>query len=603
MKITIKSVAVLILALASMSVAQGKSKIVSAKPDGGSYLQYKMNEWTVTLNGQWKDDPYDQDQIALDLHFTGADGVERVLPCYYVSGNSGKKSTWKARFAPLALGENKLTFVLSEGGAKVAEYACKSIKVGPSNAHGVLHPNDNWTFKYDDGTLFRGVGENICWELRGGEGKKFEREYGDDGSRFNYGYMLHKLASLGGNFYRVWFTSNLSRGDFKRPEPKNGQRPEMKPGQEPGQRPEMRPEMRPEQRPEMPKSEFSEAMMSKMDYMVRLSDSLDVHMMLAMDVHGSFLDGGWERNRYNVKNGGPAKDQIDFFASAECRRMYKNKFRFLIARYAYSPAIGCWEFFNEVDNAMYNGSVQIPQDVVMDWHREMSEYIKATDPYNHLVTTSISHRDVAGMNSIPTMDFNQKHIYCNTDKIPATIREYETLYGKPYVIGEEGYHWDWNLDFNTMVPGLIHDYKYALWLGMFSPTPILPMSWWWEFFEYHGTYDYIAIVSKMSRMMMEAADGDFSCVDCAGSAESTALAVRAGKKIFVYIHNNNDSDFTAGYSISVPEGGYAIECFDTKTGQTSALGGASSNDLDLLYLPKANLGPMEDVIYIVSPAE
>ena len=578
---TIKLISTLFLMLSISCFAQGKSRIVSVQSDGGQFQQYLMNEWTITLNGQWKNDPYDQDQIALDLHFTGTDGVEKVLPCYYVSGNSGKKSIWKARFAPLSLGANKLSFVLREGGDVVAEYPYGTIDVKPSNAHGVLHPNDNWTFKFDDGTLFRGVGENICWELRRGEGEKFLKEYGDDGSRFNYGYMLHKLASLGGNFYRVWFTSNLVRDDFNR----NGQRQASAPASVP--------ELKPE---------FNEAMMAKMDYMVRLSDSLGVHMMLAMDQHNTYL-GGWARNRYNVNNGGPAKDQIEYFTHPEARRMTRNKFRFLIARYAYSPAIACWEFFNEVDNAMYNGNVQIPQEAVMNWHKEMSEYIKATDPYNHLVTTSISHRDVAGMNSIATMDFNQKHIYCNTDKIPATIREYEKLYGKPYVIGEEGYHWDWDLDFNTMVPELIHDYKFALWLGMFSPTPILPMSWWWEFFEYHGTYDYLAITSKLNNMMMESADGEFSSVDCAGSAESTALAVKAGKKIFVYIHNNNDSDFTAGYSIAAKAGKYGVECFDTKTGDVTAIANIACDNLNILHLPKANLTPKGDVIYIVTPVE
>jgi len=585
MKTTKQILTLLVILLFPLYSVQGKSKIVSATSDNNAYYQYKMNEWTIVLNGQWASDPYNQEQIALDLHFTGPDGKMCVLPCYYVSGKSGKESIWKARFAPLSLGENNITFVLTEKSCVVSQLTCKPIKVEPSDAHGVLHPNDNWTFKYDDGTLFRGVGENICWELRRGEGQKFLKEYNDDGNRFNYGYMLHKLSSLGGNFYRIWFTSNLVRGDMgRRPA---GERPK---GERPaGERPS---EMRPE---------FNEAMMAKVDYMVRLSDSLDVHMMMAFDAHGFIIN--WRGNRYNILNGGPAKTATEFFTMPECRKLYKNKLRFLIARYSYSPAIGCWEFFNEVDNGMYTDAERIPDEAVMDWHREMSEYVKATDPYNHLVTTSISHRDVIGMNSIPTMDFNQKHIYCNTDKIPATIRDYEKLYGKPYVIGEEGYHWDWNLDFNTMVPELIHDYKFALWLGMFSPTPILRMSWWWEFFEYRGTYDYLAIVSKMNRLMMDATDGEFSCVDCAGSAESTALAVRAGKKYFAYIHNNNSTDFTAGFSISAPEGDYALERFDTATGEISNEGTITCGALNILHLPRVTLGPKGDVIYILTTVE
>ena len=63
-----------------------------------------------------------------------------------------------------------------------------------------------------------------------------------------------------------------------------------------------------------------------------------------------------------------------------------------------------WELFNEIDNAMYGQAPErYPDRVVVEWHAEMSAYLKAIDPYGRLVTTSISHRDVAGLNQVASI--------------------------------------------------------------------------------------------------------------------------------------------------------------------------------------------------------
>lgn len=38
----------------------------------------------------------------------------------------------------------------------------------------------------------------------------------------------------------------------------------------------------------------------------------------------------------------------DFFTNAEAIADYKNRLRYLVARYAYSTSVFAWEFFNEV---------------------------------------------------------------------------------------------------------------------------------------------------------------------------------------------------------------------------------------------------------------
>jgi hypothetical protein len=297
-------------------------------------------------------------------------------------------------------------------------------------------------------------------------------------------------------------------------------------------------------------------------------------MMLALESHVGFMGDGWKMSSYNVANGGPAKTPLEFFTLPEAKQQYKNKLRLMVARYGYSPSICVWEFFNEIDNAMYAGKPEdrIPDAVIAAWHDEMSTYLKMVDPYQHLVTTSISHRDVQGMNDLKNIDFNQKHIYKNTSAISGTIRAYTQKHHKPYVIGEAGFEWDWSKNFNDFADDMDGDFKRSLWLGMFSPTPILPMSWWWEFFENRGMMSYFKPVSELNRMMLEAGKGKFESFEVKTNQIGVqAFGVRCGKKNLIYLYNSGESCQNIQLSgIELPTPNSKMDSFDCETGKSAA---------------------------------
>ena len=297
--------------------------------------------------------------------------------------------------------------------------------------------------------------------------------------------------------------------------------------------------------------------------------------MLALESHVGYMGLGWEISSYNVANGGFAKTPCEFFTLPDARQQYKNKLRLMVARYGYSPAIGAWEFFNEIDNAIYHGKPEdrIPDAVITAWHDEMSTFLKNTDPYRHMVTTSISHRDVEGLNDLKNIDINQKHIYKNTAGIPLTIRQYTQKHNKPYIIGESGYEWDWSKNFNDFGDEMDGDFKRALWYGLFSPTPVLPMSWWWEFFESRGMMGYFKQVSEINRSMLAAGGGQFESLDVKSVQDGVIVyAVQCGNKNFIYLYNSN------GVSENIQLSGMGklnnndqVSCFDCETGKYSTL--------------------------------
>lgn len=522
-----------------------QAQIKKAELINSEVFQYQKTEFYVFLKASWSN-PYAFNEIALDMILISPSGKQLSLPCFYESGNSGNESVWKARFAPREAGVYSYQFKLMENGKMVSSTPENECRVKSSKGKGFLNQHDSWTLRYDNGEFFRGIGENICWESRDEDDSKYFEALHED-KRFNYDYMLKKLAANGGNFFRTWMIYWNLPVDWQTVSNNSRYRNTT--------------------------ATFNESGMKRLDWLVTLCDSLGIHMMLALESHVGFMGDGWKMSRYNIANGGYASKPVEFFTLPEAKLQYKNKLRLMIARYGYSPSIGAWEFFNEIDNAMYQGKPEdrIPDQVITAWHEEMSIFLKSTDPYKHLVTTSVSHRDVQGMNDLENIDFNQKHMYKNTAAIPETIHSYTQQNNKPYVIGEYGYEWDWSKNFNDFADDMDGDFKRGLWLGLFNPTPVLPLSWWWEFFESRGMMGYFKLVSEMNRKMLIAGKGKFESFDVkAATSGIQAYGVRCGKQNFIYLYNSTDINQSirlTGIKMGKLKG--KLTCFDGETGKYS----------------------------------
>jgi hypothetical protein len=528
-------------------------------------LQYERTDIEIELIAQWQN-PYLQEEVALNMLVTSPSGKKMILPCFYESGESGKISRWKARFAPQETGRYSYMFQLSERKSVYADSKPQTFESQPSGKPGFLHIKSDWALQFDNGMYFRGIGENICWESRDNDDSKFFRELHERADVYNYDYMLPDLARNGGNFFRTWMCAWNLPIDYKRRFNNS--------------------------RYTASDDFYNPSAIARMERLIELADSLDLYIMLTLGTGG-----------YHVREGGVVSSTDEFFVNPKAKERYKNRLRYIVARWGYSPSIAMWEFFNEVDNVQHNGrQTPIKSEDIVQWHDEMSAYIKQIDPYGHIVTTSISHRDIEGLNTVSGIDINQKHIYNKTSLIPSEINAYTTTFKKPYIIGEFGYEWDWSKNFDDFAYGMDIDFKRGLWYGLFSPTPVLPMSWWWEYFDARRMTPYFRGVREISDQMLAAGNGSFEPLSVE-AANVHALGVRCGKIMFVYLFNPEHSTYLSDVIIHVDGNKkYHIQSYEPATMLYQDVTKVSASP-SVITLNKIALGVEKEILYVLKPIE
>lgn len=498
---------------------------------------YQKTEWDIKLQEQFAD-PYNSDEIKLDMIISTPSGRHLALPCYFNGNIVGEPFDWKARFAPQETGEYTYFFRMVTKSA-IYNTGKDTFSAFWSGKNGMLHVNNFWTLKYDSGKLLRGIGENIGWEARE-----------VDNPAYTYNYFLPQLKKMGGNFFRTFMNNwnlplewNITTGEPRREN----------------------------NRYKNSAHKYHAAGIKRMDEFVTLCDSLNLHMMLMIEWQNNLrLDHNWSKNPYNIKNGGMAATPTDFFTNIQAKTRFKDRLRYMIARWGYSPAIGAWELMNEVDNAAYDkykdvdgktdkDVVVIPHESITGWHSEMAAYLKANDPYRHIVTTSISHRQIKGLFEIADIDINQQHIYRRTDSIPITILEKEQIFDKPLVIGEFGFRWE-NGDPKYWDDYYFH-FKKGLWYGLFSPTPILPLTWWWELFDANYGLKYLKSVSEINKQMLAAGKGIIKVID-SENKDIITKSVLCGNKSFSYLLNNKSTKVFFSFKIKAQGERFKVQIFN-----------------------------------------
>lgn len=311
------------------------------------------------------------------------------------------------------------------------------VNITPADVAGMArtHPEDHRYFVTDRGETLYLNGANVCW--------------GSARGTYNYDDWLPKYAEAHCNFFRVWLAPSWTTFAMNTNE-----------------------------------SGYDGIAMGnawRLDYVLELAERLGLRIMVCIDSFNILRSkestyGAWEDSPYINSKGGPLSESSEYFTNETMLEAYRDRLRYLIARYGYSTSVFAWEFWNEVDIIdNYNS------DVAAKWHADMARFLRKSDPWEHLITTSYARpRGDPNVDCLPELDFVQTHHYQARDMardLGADRADKLAARTKPHFHGEYGI--DHGGRAGEMDPRGVHIHN-----GAFSSVGQLqagiPMTWWWD---------------------------------------------------------------------------------------------------------------------------
>lgn len=378
---------------------------------------YEKFESTFTLNKAYSN-PFDLEVIDITAIVTQPDNSTITVPAFFsreydVVGSSPEiyqnpgPEQWKIRFAPSMPGMYSYDIYVNEGGTPSQFEGMGTFTCTQSEGKGFVRRDteDDLCLRYDDGSPRINLGHNVCWESTELAGCQ------------NY---FTNMAAVGENWTRIWmcpwgndgwvmleYASDHWSGNFSGV------------------------------------GSYSLETAQRLDSIVELAEQLGISIQLVLEYHGLYsttTNSNWSSNPYNAarpEDGGFLLNPEDFFSDTEAKRLTKNKYRYIIARWGYSPAILAWELWNEVQ---FTDGWSNTQSDVIAWHQEMSDFIRSVDPHGHLITTSSNSSGFENIWNLSSIDLIQVHHYGTPVISPfnTTPRELGQLFQKPVIIGEFG---------------------------------------------------------------------------------------------------------------------------------------------------------------------
>lgn len=394
--------------------------ITGVAAPAGPIPNYELFEITVDVDGHF-DNPYDRREVALNASFTRPNGstVE-------VAGFWDGVDTWRVRFTPdtpghwlyvLAYHDQSRSIGTWDGEFEVVD----SDRPGWLQIGNTVDPSYSARYlSWSDGTPWYGRGHAELDMTLGGP---------DPAGGFQ---MFNEMPESGENYVMWWpmWANNylLAYDDYSAPQ------------------------------------------MQVIDYALQQAEAAGVtvvftvwgHQYLRTDNH-PWRDARWQLNGFSQLT-----DVAGFFTDPESLAWQENLYRYIIARWAYSPAIAMWQTVTEI-----NGTEAYEQ--TDPWHEHVNAFFVENDPYRHPTTATMSGA-VDWPRGHEVMDVAQVHLYDYLEHPPLDTAEQFARWTKlmwdrvekPNWVGEYGWRGQ------QWYPEVMH---YSNWASLAAGAAMAPIEW------------------------------------------------------------------------------------------------------------------------------
>lgn len=439
----------------------------------GSVGRYEKFEVGLTLDRDFAArapgrNPFDPADVSVSAQFTSPNGYisaardgfyyqDFTLHPEYLAANDARywqprptQQPWRVRFAPDTVGTWRYVLTVRYGDGTTETSPAYTFECVPSANPGFLRvaPNQR-NLVFDRGQPFMAIGSNV--DYWGDNAIKLPAGVANPGSprasvcngatvltlppgeqrRFStytysaYQQAFRELASVGGNFARVWLHEYNWDLETYNPTTRVNTLGYYQPHQN---------------------------RMYDLDRVLLAARASGVYL------HLSILDGQrlwnngqlrtWPTFPYAVGLGFGPSEQLRFFTDGEAQRLFRNKIRYVVARWGYSPNIASYELLNEGDftdsGQLFEQNYGHDLPPLLRWTVAMATYLKSLDA-RHLHTVAYApENSYELLSQHPDLfDYSTAHDY--TASFNAELRRnYATqvltrLLQKPYQLQEVDY--------------------------------------------------------------------------------------------------------------------------------------------------------------------
>jgi len=503
----------------------GKSPEVAVKSvNSATVKKYEKFEVILGLKNVGIENPYDPADIDVYAEFTTPPGKKIRINGFYDNFNDADQ--WKVRFSPNEIGEYTYRLHVKDAGGS-GESQPGSFQAVESEHHGWIRPSNinPHYFVHDDGTSYYGVGVYSPWR--------------NDLGRFD------NMAEHGANLFAIW---DITYGGFVNGtgliEEELGCYNQMKCG--------------------------------RIDSLLSILEERDIKMMYAIWPHDLFSETVWAAEWRN----NPYSQLIDVdhvYSDSLVWEYQKQKYRYMIARFAHSRSWGIWELINEMNGT--DGWAHGRHKECYNWVAKCDKYFEENDPYNHPVTASFSggyteyREELYKLNDIPNI-----HIYpaqgwpmkYPDDRMRSAMYNYAWAskrfwdnFEKPAIFGEAGA----SLAYYSARDEEYHiSYHNQIWASLTNGLAATPV--WWDYpVLTEGDWDQLSHLSKF------VADIDFANLPfkpLSSTASGADIYVMGtGKEAFGWVRTFEKEDISGSELLihGLADGSCKVAWYDTWNGK------------------------------------
>ena len=463
-------------------------------PDG--LPTFAMWEASGALN-RWHANPFDPEEVHLWMDVTGPDGATRRIDGFVHQDfhrelvkdrerlSAVGPLSWRFRYAAqvpgvyqFRIGGRDRNGTLENGPSGRFEAYRDGAALAGTQARGYIkrHPDKPRYLSFGDDGFYWPIGHNICQPVDLKQPYRYEFVVPPDQRSYTYDRFLTDMSAVGMTWGRVWMMPwNLGLEGPKEWHEYHGL------------------------------GDYNLANAWRMDHVLEQARRHGIYLNLTV-MHKSEIQGkAWPNCVYGAHHGGPMRDREAFYTTPEIMTAFKNRVRYIVARWGWDPAICAYELFGEA-----NLVPGYDQAVAARWHKELITHLNALDHDRHLVFTHCHNWQVGHpLWALDEVDCVQGNGYIrppnttpdHTINFRRYISEVEQ-YNKPILVAEYGGRSEQEVRGRDYLEAQLHS---GLWASAMADFAGSAMQWWWNFTEgidgyrhYRPLADFVADMDRVA---------------------------------------------------------------------------------------------------------